>query len=69
MFAEPAAAAPWAALKQMLREQKIDKDECILCVISGSGLKDVANARPVAGEPVLVDASIDAVREACAKVG
>ncbi len=64
VFAEPAAAAPWAAVKQLARDGMINADELIVCVVSGSGLKDIAGAQSTAGEPLLVDASIDAVRQA-----
>ena len=64
VFAEPAAAAPWAAVKQLVRDQKVAADELLVCVVSGSGLKDIANARSAVGEPLAVDPSIDAVRDA-----
>jgi len=64
VFAEPAAAAPWAAVKQLARDQKVAPDELLVCVVSGSGLKDIANARSAVGEPLSVDPSIDAVRDA-----
>ncbi len=64
VFAEPAAAAPWAAVKRLAREGTVNADELIVCVVSGSGLKDIAGAQSSAGEPLLVDASIDAVRRA-----
>ena len=64
VFAEPAAAAPWAAVKQLVRDQKVAPDELLVCVVSGSGLKDIDNARTAVGEPLAVDPSIDAVRDA-----
>jgi len=64
VFAEPAAAAPWAAVKQLVRDDKIATDELLVCVVSGSGLKDIANARTTVGGPLAVDPSIDAVRDA-----
>jgi threonine synthase len=67
VFAEPAAAAPWAAVKQMVRDDKIKADELVVCIVSGSGLKDVAKARAVAGKPLVIDPSIDAVRDALAR--
>ena len=54
VFAEPAAAAPWAAAKRLTSEGRIGKDETVVLLITGNGLKDVA-AVP-AGEPELVDA-------------
>jgi threonine synthase len=64
VFAEPAAAAPWAAVKQLVHDQKVAADELLVCIVSGSGLKDIANARSAVGEPLAVDLSIDAVRDA-----
>ena len=64
VFPEPAAAAPWAAVKQMVRDDTIESDELVVCLVSGSGLKDTGSARKAAGEPRVIDPSIDAVREA-----
>jgi threonine synthase len=55
IFPEPAAAAPWAGVKQMIREQDISSDELVVCIVSGSGLKDIANTRGVVGEPQLIE--------------
>ncbi len=67
VFAEPAAAAPWAAVKQMVRDDRIKADELVVCIVSGSGLKDVPHARAAAGKPLVIDPSIDAVRDALAR--
>ncbi|MDH3613156.1 MAG: threonine synthase [Gammaproteobacteria bacterium] len=63
IFAEPAAAAPWAAVQQMVRDEKINANELIVCLVSGSGLKDVGNAQACSGTPLIIDPSIEAVRE------
>jgi threonine synthase len=63
VFPEPAAAAPWAGVKQMIREQDISSDELVVCIVSGSGLKDIVNTRGVVGEPQLIEPSLEAVRE------
>jgi len=63
IFAEPAAAAPWAAAKRMVREELIRSDEYIVCLVTGNGLKDVANAASIAGKPRTIDPTLDAVRE------
>jgi len=63
VFPEPAAAAPWAGLKKMVGKQTVDKDELVVCIVSGSGLKDVNNARAVVGKPQLIEPSLEAVRE------
>ncbi len=54
VFAEPAAAAPWAAAKWLASEGRLARDEIVVLLITGNGLKDVA-AIPV-GSPTLVDA-------------
>lgn len=64
IFAEPAAAAPWAAVKQMVRNDRIDADEFVVCIVSGSGLKDIANVQKTVGKPLLIDPSIEAIKEA-----
>jgi len=67
VFAEPAAAAPWAGLKQMAQEDNIDEDELVVCIVSGSGLKDIANAATAVGKPLTVDPTIESVSEALAR--
>lgn len=64
VFAEPAAAAPWAAVKRMVRDRKIEADELVVCLVSGSGLKDINGAQAAVGGPLVIDLSIDAVRNA-----
>lgn len=64
IFAEPAAAAAWAAVKQMVEDDRVDADERIVCLVSGSGLKDVGSARAAAGEPKVIDPTVEAVRDA-----
>ena len=63
VFPEPAAATPWAAVKQMVDKKLIDPDERVVCLVTGSGLKDADRARQVAGEPMIIDPSLDAVRK------
>ena len=61
VFAEPAAAAPWAAVQQLAQKNKIGADELIVCLVSGSGLKDIANAVKAVGKPLAVDPTIESV--------
>jgi len=67
VFPEPAAATPWAAVKQMIRNKQVATDERVVCIISGSGLKDVANIRAVVGEPQVIEPSLKAVRSCLLK--
>ncbi|MFH0953301.1 MAG: threonine synthase [Verrucomicrobiota bacterium] len=64
VFAEPAAACGWACLKKMARQDIVRPDERVVCLITGSGLKDIASARRAAGEPVVIDPSAEAAEAA-----
>ncbi len=69
VFAEPSAATAWAGLRKMAREKTVAQDERIVCLITGSGLKDVATARQAAGEPATVDPDTDAALTALERKG
>jgi threonine synthase len=45
IFAEPAAASTIAGLKKLIDQGRVDRDEEIVCVITGAGLKDPHTAR------------------------
>lgn len=63
VFPEPAAATPWAGVKKMALKQKVDGDELVVCIVSGSGLKDIANAQTVVGKPEVIEPSLEAVSD------
>ncbi|MBT4440049.1 MAG: threonine synthase [Elusimicrobiaceae bacterium] len=44
VFAEPAGAVPYAALKNLVKEGKIKSDESVVLVVTGYGLKDIDTA-------------------------
>jgi threonine synthase len=54
IFAEPAAAASYAGLQEAVRRGQVDPRWRIVALITGNGLKDVASAMKVAGEPRVV---------------
>ena len=54
VFGEPAAAASWAGLKEAVRRGLVDPAWRIVALITGNGLKDVASAMKVAGEPRVI---------------
>ncbi len=60
VFCEPAAAAGWAAVKKAAPLGLIHPEERVVVVLTGHGLKDISSARKVAGEPLVIDASLDA---------
>jgi len=53
IFAEPAGATPLAALKRLLEEGAIEKDDRVVCVITGHGLKDISVVVDQLPAPVL----------------
>jgi threonine synthase len=60
VFCEPAAAAGWAATKKASAMGVIQPGERVVVVLTGHGLKDITSARRVAGEPILINATLDA---------
>ncbi|MCO6400881.1 MAG: threonine synthase [Verrucomicrobia bacterium] len=61
VFAEPAATACWAAMKRLAAAGRFSPDDKVVCVVTGSGLKDIASVRRAVGDPIAVDATMDAV--------
>lgn len=66
VFVEPSCATTWACVKKLARGGKVARDERILCLLTGSGLKDVAGARRVAGEPIEIEPTVEAAEAALA---
>jgi threonine synthase len=66
VFAEPAAAAAYAGVVRAAQSGLIGTRDRVAAVITGSGLKDVGAARQAAGEAVVVEARLEAVKEALA---
>jgi threonine synthase len=62
IFAEPAAAASLAATRRMLADGLASPTETIVCLVTGNGLKDVAGASSVVGQPQIIDPTLDAVK-------
>ncbi len=62
VFAEPAGAAAYAGLQKAVRAGMVKSDETIVCLITGSGLKDIASAMRVAGEGTRIEPTLEAVR-------
>lgn len=61
VFAEPAAAAPWAAVKRMAENKALELEELVVMVVTGSGLKDSSFAAEAASGLKVIDLSLDAV--------
>jgi threonine synthase len=54
VFGEPAAVTSYAGLKAAVNKGLVNPDWHVVILITGNGLKDVASAMKVAGEPKLV---------------
>jgi len=64
IFVEPASAASIAGLKKLVRNGIINKDERVVCVTTGHGLKDPDTAIKMCEPPIEVKAEISAIEEA-----
>jgi threonine synthase len=63
-FAEPAAAAAYAGLVEALDQGLVQRDEHVVVLSTGSGLKDVASVmRAVEEEPPIVEPALAHVKE------
>lgn len=63
VYAEPSGAVAVAVLKKMVEAGEIDKDEEIVCVITGSGLKDQKSAWKLCTTPPEINANIEELRK------
>jgi len=60
---EPASATSVAGLKKLVDAGVIGREETIVCITTGHLLKDPEEAIDVCAEPIVVDATIEAIRE------
>ena len=59
VFAEPAAAAAYAGFVRLCDTGAFERDERVLLMVTGNGLKDVDAVRRAVGEPLRVPPDID----------
>ena len=64
VFGEPAGVTGTAGVKKALELGLIDPASTVVSVVTGNGLKDVANGIRAAGEPMLVKPDMDALLSA-----
>ena len=69
VFGEPAGVTGTAGLKKLCEQGKIPSDASVVSVVTGSGLKDVANAIASCGEPISIPGRMEALLEAFAASG
>ncbi|MEM2911213.1 MAG: threonine synthase [Candidatus Bathyarchaeia archaeon] len=63
LFVEPASASSIAGLKKMVENGEIGKDEVVVCVATGHGLKDPDIVVKMFEKPYEVDAEISAIEK------
>ena len=64
VFGEPAGVTGTAGVKKLLEQGKISPDSTIVSVVTGNGLKDVANAIKACGEPISIPSDMDLLLQA-----
>ncbi len=61
VFGEPAGVTGTAGLKKLCEQGIIGKNDTVVSVVTGNGLKDVANAIKFCGEPMKLSNDLDAL--------
>ena len=61
VFGEPAGVTGTAGLKKLCEQGVIGKEDTVVSVVTGNGLKDVANAIKFCGEPMKLPNDLDAL--------
>ena len=69
VFGEPAGVTGAAGLKKLCEQGKIPADATVVSVVTGNGLKDVANAIKACGEPISIPSDMDLLLKAFAENG
>ena len=63
IFAEPAASTSFAGYLKALKEGLVKKDDKVVVIITGNGLKDIASAMKSVKEPIYIDPTIEDVKK------
>ena len=69
VFGEPAGVTGAAGLKKLCEQGRIEPDATVVSVVTGNGLKDVANAIKSCGEPISIPSDMDLLLKAFAENG
>ncbi len=62
VFAEPAAAAAWAGLRRGLAEGRVNPEDAVLVLLTGSGLKDVGAAQRATPTAPVIEPTLAALQ-------
>ena len=69
VFGEPAGVTGTAGVKKLCEQGALGKEDTVVSVVTGNGLKDVANAIKAAGEPISIPSDMDRLLAAFAEQG
>ena len=64
VFGEPAGVTGTAGVKKLCEQGVIGKNDTVVSVVTGNGLKDVANAIKACGEPITIPSDMDLLLKA-----
>ncbi len=69
VFGEPAGVTGTAGGKKLCEQGLLGREDTVVSVVTGNGLKDVANAIKACGEPITIPSDMDRLLEAFAERG
>lgn len=69
VFGEPAGVTGTAGIKKLCEQGKLPNDAKIVSVVTGNGLKDVANAIKACGEPISIPSDMELLLKAFVEKG
>ena len=69
VFGEPAGVTGTAGVRKLCEQGILGKNDTVVSVVTGNGLKDVANAIKAAGEPISIPGTMEALLGAFAEKG
>lgn len=69
VFGEPAGVTGTAGVKKLCEQGVLGKDDTVVSVVTGNGLKDVANAIKACGDPITIPSDMDLLLKAFAQQG
>ena len=69
VFGEPAGVTGTAGIKKLLEQGRLPAESTVVSVVTGNGLKDVANAIAARGEPLSCPSDMEQLLEAFAARG
>jgi len=69
VFGEPAGVTGTAGVKKLCEQGVIGENDTVVSVVTGNGLKDVANAIRACGEPISIPSDMELLLKAFEEKG